>query len=125
MTTDNFCFYLQNRLIQTCQTGGQWYSDTSPFSIPWIVYGIGSTENRPLTDLKFKNKNIFEFFLHKSFCATTICFTSRMSNKFFCSKEIYYYLSHQAKFACLSFHQPIYQFVSPKFVFQSVSKMIF
>jgi hypothetical protein len=25
---------LQNRLIQTIQTGGQWCSDTSPFSIP-------------------------------------------------------------------------------------------
>jgi hypothetical protein len=37
MTTDNFCFYLQNRLIQTSQTGGQWYSDTSFFSIPWDV----------------------------------------------------------------------------------------
>ncbi len=36
MTTDNFCFHLQNRLIQTSQTGGQQYSDTSPFSIPWI-----------------------------------------------------------------------------------------
>ncbi len=36
MTTDNFCFYLQNRLIQTSQTGGQWYSDTSPFGIPRI-----------------------------------------------------------------------------------------
>ncbi len=36
MTTDNICFYLQNRLIQTSQTGGQWYSDTSPFSIPCI-----------------------------------------------------------------------------------------
>jgi len=35
--TDIFCFYLQNRLIQTSQTGGQWYSDTSPFSIPWTV----------------------------------------------------------------------------------------
>jgi hypothetical protein len=34
MTTDNFCFYLQNRLIQTSQTGGQQYSDTSLFSIP-------------------------------------------------------------------------------------------
>ncbi len=34
MTTDNFCFYLQNRLIQTSQTGGQKYSDTSSFSIP-------------------------------------------------------------------------------------------
>jgi len=36
MTTANFCFYLQNGLIQTSQTGGQWYSDTSPFSIPWL-----------------------------------------------------------------------------------------
>ncbi len=35
MTTDNFCLYLQNRLIQTRQTGGQQYSDTFPFSIPW------------------------------------------------------------------------------------------
>ncbi len=35
MTTVFICFYLQNRLIQTSQTGGQWYSDTSPFSIPW------------------------------------------------------------------------------------------
>ncbi len=38
MTTDNFYFYLQNRLIRTSQTGGQWYSDTSPFSIPWSNY---------------------------------------------------------------------------------------
>ncbi len=36
MTTDNFCSYLQNRLIKTSKTGGQWYSDTSPFSIPWF-----------------------------------------------------------------------------------------
>ncbi len=37
MTTDNIWFYLQNRLIQTSQTGGQRYSDTSPFRIPWMV----------------------------------------------------------------------------------------
>jgi hypothetical protein len=37
MTTENFRFYLQNRLIQTGQTGGQWYSDTSPFSIPCFI----------------------------------------------------------------------------------------
>jgi hypothetical protein len=38
MTTDNFCFYLQNTLIQTSQTGGQWYSDTSPISIlSWLA----------------------------------------------------------------------------------------
>jgi hypothetical protein len=36
MPTDNFCFYLQNRLIQISQTGGQGYSDTSPFCIPCL-----------------------------------------------------------------------------------------
>jgi hypothetical protein len=40
MTTDNFCFYLQNRLFQTSQIGGQQYSDTSPFSIPWPGYEL-------------------------------------------------------------------------------------
>jgi len=41
MTTDNFCLYLQNSLIQTSKTGGLWYSDTSPFSIPCLgVKGI-------------------------------------------------------------------------------------
>ena len=40
MTTDNFCFYLQNSLIQTSQTGGQSYSDTSSFSIPWTYIEI-------------------------------------------------------------------------------------
>jgi len=38
MTTDNFCFYLKNGLIQTSQTGSEWYSDTSPFSIPCLYY---------------------------------------------------------------------------------------
>jgi hypothetical protein len=36
MTTEIFCFYWQNRLIQTGQTGGQQYSDTFLFSIPWL-----------------------------------------------------------------------------------------
>ncbi len=43
MTTDNFCFYLQNRLIQTGQTGGQQYSDASPFSVPYM-----KVQNQPL-----------------------------------------------------------------------------
>jgi hypothetical protein len=34
MTTGIFCFYLQNRLVQTSQTGGQQYSDTSPLVFP-------------------------------------------------------------------------------------------
>jgi len=50
MTTDNFCFYLQNRLIQTSQTGGQWYSDTSPFCIPWYTLCGGATVAQRLSD---------------------------------------------------------------------------
>jgi len=42
MTTDNFCFYMQNRVIQTSQTGGQQYSDTYPFSIPWLNHSMSS-----------------------------------------------------------------------------------
>jgi hypothetical protein len=38
MTTEIFCLYLQNRLIQTSQTGGQQYSDTFRFSIPCLIY---------------------------------------------------------------------------------------
>ncbi len=38
MTTDKFCFYLQNRLIHTSQTGGQQYTYTSPLSIHWLNY---------------------------------------------------------------------------------------
>jgi hypothetical protein len=38
MTTDNFCFYLQNRIIQTSQTGGQWYNDTSPLKYSLIMW---------------------------------------------------------------------------------------
>ncbi len=38
MTTDNFNFYLQNILMQTSQTGGQWYNDTSPYTIPCREY---------------------------------------------------------------------------------------
>ncbi len=48
MTTDNFCFYLQNRLIQTSQTGRQWYSDTSPFSIPWLKHFQPLCQSIPL-----------------------------------------------------------------------------
>jgi hypothetical protein len=31
-----FVFLFAKRLNQTSQTGGQLYSDTSPFSVPWL-----------------------------------------------------------------------------------------
>ncbi len=41
-----FSFYFQNRLWQISQTGGQWYSDNSPFSIPWsIPYVVALPQN--------------------------------------------------------------------------------
>ncbi len=56
MATDNFCFYLQDRLIQTSQTGGQWYGDTSLFSIPCInlLYYL-------LKGMKLRRKGSFLF----------------------------------------------------------------
>jgi len=49
MTTNNFWFYLQNRLIQTSQTGGQWYGDTSPFSILCLEIKLASIWQKSLT----------------------------------------------------------------------------
>jgi hypothetical protein len=46
MTTDNFCFYLQNRLILTSRTEGQRYSDTFPFSIACL--NVISIKNFPV-----------------------------------------------------------------------------
>ncbi len=40
MTTDNFCFYLQNRLIQTSHSGCQWYSNTSPLVFPVVAIAV-------------------------------------------------------------------------------------
>ncbi len=45
MTTDKFCFYLQNRLIKTSLTGGHRYSDTTPCSIPWLRRHYFSAHN--------------------------------------------------------------------------------
>jgi hypothetical protein len=61
MTTDIVCFYLQNRLIQTSQTGGQWYSDTPPFSIP--CYSTNSFVEQYL--FLNENKTFFKIELSK------------------------------------------------------------
>ncbi len=53
MTTDNICFYLWNRLIQTGQTGDQQYSDTSPFSIPWFKSLVSTIENHAINQTIF------------------------------------------------------------------------
>ncbi len=40
-------FFLQNRLLQTSQTGGQWYSDTSLFSIPCLIQSWTADRMKP------------------------------------------------------------------------------
>jgi hypothetical protein len=71
MTTNNFCFYLQNGLIQTSQTGGQWYSDTSPFSIPWVEkFEMCFTSLFLRSKIVFKNPRILLFF-EEDFCSTS------------------------------------------------------
>jgi len=62
VTTDNFCFYLQNRLIQTSQTGGQWYNDTSPFSISWFQSHKELFHYLPREEVKFGLlSNVYEY----------------------------------------------------------------
>jgi hypothetical protein len=59
MTNDIFSFYFQNRLIQTSQTGGQWYSDAPPFSIPWFKGSIPASRWHKKKKKLKKGKNIF------------------------------------------------------------------
>jgi hypothetical protein len=58
MTTDNFCFYLQNRLIQTGETGGQWYSDSIP-----CLNNAGVALKNVLLSRKIKSHISFKSFL--------------------------------------------------------------
>ncbi len=62
MTTDNFSFYLQNRQIQTSQTGGQWYSDNIP---PLVFPGQSKrsisfqTQNREIFAGKYRSVPLY------------------------------------------------------------------
>jgi hypothetical protein len=62
MTTDNFCFYLQNRLFQTSQTGGQGTVILPPLAFPaytgkkFSCLGLRITvENSFLKSIDLKN----------------------------------------------------------------------
>ncbi len=65
MTTENFCFYLQNRLIQTSQTVGQWYSDTSPFKYSLLTLSVHSLVSgilKILATKTTKNEEVLKIF---------------------------------------------------------------
>jgi hypothetical protein len=66
-------FYLQNRLIQTSQTGGRQYNDTSPFSIPRLILLIKCGANL-LTFIRqgWRNKSPTSFG-RKTFAWQTFC----------------------------------------------------
>ncbi len=63
VTSDKFCFYLQNSIIQTSQTGGQCYSDTSTFSIPCLnhknIFKIQAT-GITMSNTKLNIFNLFQ-----------------------------------------------------------------
>jgi len=40
--------------MQTSQTGGQWYSDTSPFSVPWPNLKLRTLPKQLLGFLSFE-----------------------------------------------------------------------
>jgi hypothetical protein len=83
MTTDNFCFYLQNRLTPTGQTGGQMYSDTSPFSVPWLQKDVSFSVKQNVFGEKDLKNNWLAIFI-ELFCKlkttrklrTKYCFNS-------------------------------------------------
>ncbi len=81
ITTDNFCFYLQNRLIQTNQTGGQQYSDTSPFSIPCFRATMKLLYLR-LLSAKIKSKNVTDCKIVLFFVGRVHLWRSKISNSF-------------------------------------------
>ncbi len=76
MTTDSFCFYLQNRLIQTSQTLAQLYSDASPFSIPCIRLNCLIIEHRLRGTSHFFVKSFWYVAEPKSAKVTNVRFKS-------------------------------------------------
>jgi hypothetical protein len=66
MTPEIFCFYLQNRLIQTSQTRGQQqYSDTSPFSIPCLL-ALATLSGATEKEMTLIGNDIAGIFAYKS-----------------------------------------------------------
>jgi len=51
---------LSYSLFQTSQTGGQWYSDTSPFSIPWIGSNLLTDMIPALKKIASTKRNVSE-----------------------------------------------------------------
>jgi hypothetical protein len=75
MTTENFCFYLQHGLIQTSQTGGQQYNDTSHFSIPWPNNTIETLlSNLEEEEEEDKVQKIIFQHIHTVFKCSRLCF---------------------------------------------------
>ncbi len=79
ISCDNFCFYSQNRLTQTSQTGGQRYSDTSPFRIPChnlTVWGAQRRVLMPYSQIlnKAMYKHALAYFAAESMTLKEKCF---------------------------------------------------
>jgi len=54
MTNDNFCFYLQNRLIHTSQTGGQQYFPLLEFPAMSVMRSLWFRQETETADLQFR-----------------------------------------------------------------------
>ena len=62
-----FLFYLLNRLIQTCQTGGQQSSETSPFSIPCIILRLRVPILTQVQGERKKERKLNYFYIQRIF----------------------------------------------------------
>ncbi len=108
VTTDNFCFYLQNRRIQTSQTGGQWYSDTSPFSIPWLLTSKDKWHwNEPVNNTWFNKSLLFvRTFLLQMLLPRTLTLKGLLNSSIVGGKSLYhiYTNTHTYMFELDSFY---------------------
>ncbi len=102
MTTDNFGFYLQNRLIQTSQTGGQQYSDTCPLVFPGISYTFSLHTAIYSLSVYIIEQQYFKDFYAKIFTMDKLQLTGRNLGEFstlevsICMKSIFGVISKTA-----------------------------
>ncbi len=102
MTTDDFCFYLKNRLIQTSQTGGLQYSNTSPFSIPCYCHGY----------LYQISKHLVQLYLLSTVLQPLGCYAARVGSSLSYpgNSRQARYLSYSSEFTFFAYHSDPFSF---------------
>jgi hypothetical protein len=89
MTSDDFCFYLQNRFILTGQTEGQLQSETSPLSVSWLILWL--RVECSTTVIQSSNFSL-EFFINYSLPVPQRNSSTVIQSHAFSSENFFHYL---------------------------------